>query len=150
RARLHDRHVVASVSGGKDSAAMSLCLTELGIEHVRVFADTGWEHPATLEYLRGPLTGVLGPIVEVRNPLGFAGVVRAHGMFPSRMRRFCTQELKIEPLAAFVRGLSDECVNAIGIRAAESSARSRLDAWDWSEAFDCEVWRPLLHWSEAE
>ena len=45
------RRVIASISGGKDSAAMSLWLTE----HDRVFADTGWEYEATYEYLRGPL-----------------------------------------------------------------------------------------------
>lgn len=42
--RLKDAVVVCSVSGGKDSAALSLYLTELGIEHRRVFADTGWEN----------------------------------------------------------------------------------------------------------
>lgn len=41
--RIAGRRVVASVSGGKDSGAMSLYLTELGIEHDRVFMDTGWE-----------------------------------------------------------------------------------------------------------
>ena len=43
--------VVANVSGGKDSTALSLHLAELGIEHRRVFADTGWEHPDTYAYL---------------------------------------------------------------------------------------------------
>ena len=60
--RLNGRRVVASVSGGKDSAAMSLYLHELGIDHDRVFLDTGWEHPDTYEYLRGELTAKLGPI----------------------------------------------------------------------------------------
>lgn len=150
RRRIGLRRVVASISGGKDSAAMSLFLTELGIEHDRVFADTGWEHRLTYEYIRGPLTKKLGPIVEVRNPLGFVGEVRAHGMFPSRTRRFCTEDLKIKPLAAYVRGLDDEVVNAVGIRAAESKARSRFSTWDYSEAFGCDVWRPILTWSEAD
>lgn len=42
---------ILSVSGGKDSAATSLHLTERGIDHWRVFADTGWEHPATYDPL---------------------------------------------------------------------------------------------------
>jgi 3'-phosphoadenosine 5'-phosphosulfate sulfotransferase (PAPS reductase)/FAD synthetase len=92
RAHLAGRRVVASVSGGKDSAAMSLHLTELGIEHDRVFADTGWEHPRTYDYLRGELTRVLGPIVEVRGPRGMADLIRWKGMFPSRKHRFCTSE----------------------------------------------------------
>src|SRR5258708_6462847 len=56
RADLRDRRVAASISGGKDSAAMGLWLMEQGIDYDRVFADTGWEHPKTYEYLRGPLT----------------------------------------------------------------------------------------------
>lgn len=65
REKLADRRVLASISGGKDSAAMTLWLTEQGIEHDRVFLDTGWEHPITYEYLRGDLTRALGPIQEL-------------------------------------------------------------------------------------
>jgi predicted PP-loop superfamily ATPase len=36
--KLSGRKAILSVSGGKDSAATSLYLRELGIEHVRVFA----------------------------------------------------------------------------------------------------------------
>lgn len=171
--RIGDRRVVLSVSGGKDSAAASLYLRELGIEHMRVFANTGWEHPKTYEYLRGDLTRAIGPIHEVRNetlfaeddpegppdqrrsaelrqPPGFARLVARKGMFPSRMRRFCTTELKVKPLAAFVRGLDEDCVNVVGVRAAESRARSKLPEWEFDEFFDCDVWRPLIGWSEAE
>jgi len=91
---LKGRVVVLSVSGGKDSAAAALHLRELGIEHIRVFADTGWEHAATYEYLRGPLTDLLGPITEVRGLLGFADLVRKKRLFPDRTKRFCTTELK--------------------------------------------------------
>lgn len=64
--RLENAVVVASVSGGKDSAAMSLYLTEQGIEHRRVFADTGWEAAETYDYLRGPLEQKLGRIHPIR------------------------------------------------------------------------------------
>lgn len=147
------RTVVASISGGKDSAAMSLWLHEHGIEHVRVFCDTGWEHDKTYEYLRGPLTQKIGPITEIRGDLGFADLVRKKGMFPSRKRRFCTQLLKVKPLIKFVRELQDrvgEVVNAVGIRAGESQARSKMREWEWSDDFDCEVWRPLIRWSEQD
>lgn len=41
--RLRGKTVVASISGGKDSAAMSLWLHEQGIEHLRCFLGTGCE-----------------------------------------------------------------------------------------------------------
>lgn len=151
--RLKGAVVVASVSGGKDSAALSLWLTEQGIEHRRVFADTGWEHDLTYEYLRGPLTLKLGPIAEVAGPLKMRDLVLKKAMFPSRLRRFCTEDLKVRPILKFVELLQDEgheVVNAVGIRAAESDARSKLTEWEWSDAFDCWVWRPLIAWTEQD
>lgn len=146
--------VVASVSGGKDSCALSLHLTELGIEHKRVFADTGWEHPDTVAYVRDYLPTVLGHIDHVRSekyPTGFAELARKRGMFPSRLRRMCTQELKVFPIQKYIEALDDgEIVNAVGIRAAESAARSQMPEWEWSDGFDCWVWRPLINWSEQD
>lgn len=177
RTKLAGRRVIASVSGGKDSAAMSLHLTSLGIEHERVFMDTGWEHPKTYEYLRGPLTKALGPITEIRYERtvpclcvdlpeaaeckacrgtrrlhGMAALVVTKAMFPSRTRRFCTTELKVKPLYAYVNGQASnaDCVNAVGVRAQESRARSELSEWEWSEGLDAEVWRPLITWTEAD
>lgn len=151
--RIGDRRVIASISGGKDSAAMSLYLRELGIEHDRVFCDTGWEHAKTYDYLRGELARVLGPIVEIRGDLLMPDLVRKKGMFPSRTRRFCTTELKVLPLQRYIRKLQDEfgdVVDAVGIRAAESQARAKMPEWEWSDGFDCEVWRPLIRWTEQE
>ena len=136
KARINGRRLVASISGGKDSAAMSLYLMELGLEHDRVFMDTGWEHPDTYEYLRGPLTAKLGPIVEIRNekfPGGMPDLVRLKGMFPSRTRRFCTHKLKVEPMQGYIRKLveqGEDVLNAVGIRAAESEARKNMPEWE--------------------
>jgi 3'-phosphoadenosine 5'-phosphosulfate sulfotransferase (PAPS reductase)/FAD synthetase len=149
--RIGDRLVVASVSGGKDSAALCLWLNEQGIQHRRVFADTGWEHPTVYDYLRGPLTKALGPIDEVQaEGGGLVELVRRKGMFPSKTARFCTVELKVKPIAAHLAQLGAEVVNAVGVRAEESPARRELAGWEWSDALDCETWRPLLRWTEED
>lgn len=151
--KINGRRIVASISGGKDSAAMSLHLTELGLEHDRVFMDTGWEHEATYEYLRGPLTEKLGLITWLEPKRKMEELVLHKGMFPSRMQRFCTQLLKVDPMKRHIRELQDagdDVLNAVGVRAAESEARSKMPEWEWQNQMDCEVWRPLIKWSEQD
>lgn len=150
--RLRGRLVVASVSGGKDSVALSLWLTEQGIAHERMYLDTGWEHPSVYEHLEY-LRGKLGPIDVVRGPMSMADLVRKKGMFPSRQRRFCTEELKTFPAREHLNARMDageDVVNAVGIRREESMARARMPEWDWMDGFDCEIWRPLIHWTLAD
>lgn len=146
-AKLAGRRVIASVSGGKDSAAMSLYLTELGVDHDRVFMDTGWEHQATYDYLRGPLTNKLGPITEISGESNFVDLVEKKGLFPTRVKRFCTEELKVKPVQRWLATQEGELVSAVGIRRAESLARSAMAEWEWSDGFDLEVWRPLVTWT---
>jgi 3'-phosphoadenosine 5'-phosphosulfate sulfotransferase (PAPS reductase)/FAD synthetase len=152
KTRLAGRRVVASISGGKDSAAMSLHLRELGIEHDRVFCDTGWEAAETYDHV-AYLADVLGPIATLRGERQMEELVAHKGMFPQRTRRFCTEELKVFPIMAYLDqrvAAGEDLVNAVGIRAGESAARSQMPEWEWSKGFDCEVWRPLISWSEAD
>lgn len=129
--------IIASVSGGKDSAAMSLWLAEQGIQHERVFFDTGWEHPWTYDYIRGPLTQKLGPIRELRaeaclSAQEICGVLAAidglplvsaefwngnpmvvhalkKGMFPAGVKaRWCTDLLKRQVALRYFESLIDE------------------------------------------
>ena len=168
--------VYLSVSGGKDSAAFSLYLAERGIEHRRVFADTGWEHPDTYAYIRDVLEPTLGPIAWVRSDvelppdleavacelearLGhYSAMVRwilKKSMFPSRQRRFCTENLKVLPvrdhIAASANASPWMVINAVGIRAGESFARSQLPEWEVSNMdLPCWTWRGIISWSEVD
>lgn len=145
------KRIVVGVSGGKDSAALCLWLQEQGIEHERVFADTGWEAPVTYDYLRGPLTEALGPIREVKSDHGgMADLIRKKQMFPSSKARFCTQELKVIPILRYLSSLDEDPVNTVGIRAQESRKRASMPRWEFEDSMDCHVWRPLIDWSEDD
>ena len=165
---------LASVSGGKDSTAMCLYLKEQGIEYRALHFDTGWEHPATVEYLRDVLPRYIGPIevhsrepeldeereayaVELEEMLGwrspFVRWTLKRGMFPSRVRRFCTQELKIFTVRDVMKAEHEAGrlpVNVVGIRATESRARAKLPERELSTTLDCMVWRPLIAWTERD
>lgn len=56
---------VGSLSGGKDSAAMCALAEKMGVDLLRVFADTGNEHPLTYEYV-DYLEQRLGSITRVK------------------------------------------------------------------------------------
>jgi 3'-phosphoadenosine 5'-phosphosulfate sulfotransferase (PAPS reductase)/FAD synthetase len=166
--KIGDRKIVVSVSGGKDSTAACLYMKELGLEYEAIFFDTGWEHPETYKYIEEYLPSVVGPISrlvqkrEMRSPeleelaqkyeerIGwYSPMIRwviFKGMFPSRVRRYCTQNLKVFPARDYLKSMDDEPINVVGIRAQESASRANMDEWEWSDTFDCEVWRPLHQW----
>jgi 3'-phosphoadenosine 5'-phosphosulfate sulfotransferase (PAPS reductase)/FAD synthetase len=151
-----DRPVIVSVSGGKDSTAMALHLRELGIAYRAVFMDTGWEHEDTYRYLRETLEPLIGPITwickkdkKTGEQVTMVDLIRRKAMFPSRLKRFCTQQLKVFP----IQGLCVETfektghrpVNAVGIRAAESAPRAKMS--EWEEQDEATIWRPILTWT---
>jgi 3'-phosphoadenosine 5'-phosphosulfate sulfotransferase (PAPS reductase)/FAD synthetase len=147
-----DVEVIASISGGKDSAAMGLWLIEQGIDFKAVFMDTGWESPRTYEWLRGPLTDALGrEIVEIKNDKQMEDLILHKGVFPTRVRRYCTQELKVFVFRDWcAQNVDGELVNAVGIRRGESQARSQMGEWEFTDWLDGYVWRPLVKWTEQD
>ena len=167
--KIGDRVLVVSVSGGKDSTATCLHLQELGLPYRAMFFDTGWEHASTYQYLTEYLPTKVGQIERLSSVktlatpelealalkyearLGFASpMVRwciHKGTFPSRQRRWCTQELKVYPARDYLKAMDDEPINVVGIRAEESKARSKMPEWEWFDPADCEVWRPLIRWT---
>jgi 3'-phosphoadenosine 5'-phosphosulfate sulfotransferase (PAPS reductase)/FAD synthetase len=169
--RIGERDVVLSLSGGKDSTACGLWLQEQGIPFRPLFLDTGWEHRDTyahldrLEGVFGPITRVaasieipaayLDEIADIESRLGHPSpmVRRAvrYGMFPSRMRKWCTKELKVLPFLLWCESNATDIVNVVGIRHDESLARATWPEWaDHPDAPNVEVWAPITGWSVEE
>lgn len=143
--------ILASISGGKDSTALWLHLRELGLANiVPVFADTGWEHPLTYDYV-AYLETVLGPINKVKSE-GFLGMALKKQALPSAKVRFCTQELKLKPIKKFLDSLKTKNVlMCSGVRAEESKSRAQLDEYsEFDEVFGVPQWRPLHKWTWQE
>jgi len=147
---------IASFSGGKDSTAVALWLIEQGIDFRPVHCDTGWEHPETEEYIKYiNQTVFAGRLIVLKNPKypnGMVDLIRSKGSFPSRLRRFCTEALKIEPLHSYLETLDDGDITVYqGIRADESLRRSKMTKSDWSdEGGGYRIERPIFNWSADE
>lgn len=190
-----------SVSGGKDSLAQWLLAIESGVPHITTFADTGHEHPQTMEYLdyletklgviqrvRADFTAriegkrrfiaekwpvslveecgfttelaaeIIDRTLEILHPTGipFLDLCMWKGRFPSTKARFCTFELKHEPIKVqVVDPLINDGKTVIswqGIRAQESPARAALS--EWEEGFDIgprlAIYRPILAWKHED
>ena len=153
---LEGLQLIASVSGGKDSTALMLALRENGLPFKAVFADTGWEAPETYAYL-DLLRTHIGPIDVVGVEGGMETKVRARKAFPSRVARWCTEELKMQPLRKYhdvIEATGIETVNVVGVRASESAARAVLSELEdepiGHRSWGGWVWRPLLQWTIAD
>lgn len=154
----HDTYVL-SISGGKDSTAMWLFLQrELQLPNlVAIFADTGWEHPLTYEYL-DYLESELGPLVRLKPERDFVELARHKKRFPSTRARFCTEHLKMKPAREWLRqqiaaGLLEEAriVQCSGVRHEESPARAKMAEWvERDDYYGLPQWRPILTWTWQE
>ena len=132
---------VVNNSGGKDSQAMSILVSKLGIPAERVL-----NMHAVLPEVDWTSTDKQASYIAARNGQQFFTVqakktflqmVRERTMFPSDMCRYCTSALKKAPIDQFVKQYADShgftiVVNCMGMRAQESTKRAKgLDKKDF-------------------
>ena len=147
-----------NVSGGKDSTALLLWSLEEGLPNCRyIYADTKHEHPAVYEYL-AYLEEKTGVTIERVESEGMLNLCIRKQRFPSVKARFCTEQLKVVPLAKYVDSQEENDANNphmmfVGIRREESPARAKMTETSYSNVKYPPMvtsWRlnhhPLLDW----
>ncbi len=123
--------IIVSVSGGKDSTAMLLkAIDEYPKDDIiPVFCDTGWEHPATYEYLNYLEKTLNITITRIKNKRfdNLLDMIRKKKMFPTSDPKYhyCSYELKKVPFWHFLKQFNEPVENWIGIRTQESKNRER-------------------------
>lgn len=76
------------------------------------------------------------------------------GCFPSRMKQFCTEILKLRPQARWLReNLTDKGIDFVryaGVRCDESGPRKDTPESKWDDMCGCTVYYPIRCWSKIE
>ena len=118
------RHI-CGISGGKDSSALAVYLRDTVPEMEYFFCDTGAELPETYEYLTR-LQVILGkPIARLNATRGFDHWFEVfRGTLPSPQMRWCTKNMKIKPIEAWIGDA--EAVSYVAIRADESNRKGYI------------------------
>ena len=139
---------VISFSGGRTSAYMlwRVLQSNDGLpEDAKVlFANTGKEHQATLdfiqecstrwnfpvdwvEYRKGKTFELVNYETASRNGEPFETIIKERGMLPNVRARFCTQEMKIDTMLRYIKSLGwTDHTNFVGIRYDEPNRAAKM------------------------
>lgn len=117
------KHVL-NISGGKDSTAMWIHALELGVAPIAVFADTGHEHPLTLEFLEN-LERRLGPLRRVRADFSTRLAVKRRQL-PAKWRAEGIAETRIERAIKLLRPTGIPFLDLCLLKARFPSSRARF------------------------
>ena len=140
-------------SGGKDSQAMFHYIhrhvpeSQIIVIHA-LLPEVDWD--GVEEHVITTTLGV--PLYTCKSRRTLLQMIEERGMFPSPKNRQCTSDLKRGPIQKVIRNTGHKLVvNCMGMRAQESSGRSKLTTFKISEAntnakrewYD---WLPIHHW----
>lgn len=115
---------VIKFSGGKTSAYMTI--HEYNEGDLVIFCDTGREHPKTYKFINDFEAFENIPVIRISlnnedKPFDYLLNKKKYKVIPNRVKRFCTDELKIKTSKRYLRQLGiRKFENYIGFRADES------------------------------
>ena len=118
------RHI-CGISGGKDSSALAVYMSDKVPDMEYFFCDTGAELPETYEYLTR-LEVILGkPIERLNAERGFDHWFEVfRGTLPSPQMRWCTKIMKIKPIEEWIGDAP--AISYVAIRADESNRKGYI------------------------
>lgn len=142
---------VISFSGGRTSAYMLWRVLQsnhgLPDEAIVCFANTGKEHPATLDFVRDcernwgveihwleympedPKFKRVTYETASRNGEPFKALITKKNYLPNPVARFCTEEMKVKAIDRYLKSLGrEDCTTMVGIRADEPRRVAKLRA----------------------
>lgn len=160
--------IFISISGGKDSHAMTFLVAELaerqGVRDrlVGVYSDTGMEWHNAEDQVRSiclsskiPLQVVypIRPMLDKfahRIYLAKMGLIDAH-VFPSPSCRYCTSQQKVAPMDKYIRKHNGKLLKITGERWEESTKRASYSEFVKVDRLTNSRrrvygWRPILQW----
>ena len=120
-----DTRHICGISGGKDSSALAVHLRDRVPQMEYFFCDTGAELPETYEYLTR-LEVILGkPIARLNANRGFDHWFEVfRGALPSPQMRWCTKNMKIKPIEAWIG--DTPAISYVAIRADEANRKGYI------------------------
>ena len=150
---------IISISGGNDSIAMLQWVIEnrdfFGDEEfTALYCNTGW----AISWWGGRMQKVAAfcqsnniNYAETSAKLGFEDLVRKKGIFPNRIQKYCTFELKVKPITQWRKENKFTTKNSrvfIGVRADESKARSNTTSLGERDGYEAVY--PLAYLSDEQ
>jgi len=136
-----DETYIVALSGGKDSTAMAIRLTEVEPkEYIYICTPTGDELPEMYTHWN-KLEDILGQeIIRLEYPGGLKGCMEKNNAIPNWRMRFCTRQLKIEIMEKWMTDKPNP-VLYVGLRADEAGREGGIyknaevdfpfRRWDW-------------------
>lgn len=135
---------IISFSGGRSSAYMTSRLLAEGGDYMILFANTGKEHPETLQFIQRlsnwwnheviwieycPVNKfkIVNYETAAQNGEPFKHLIEKRKYLPNALARFCTSDLKIKPIIKYLKSIGIEDYNNImGIRYDEPNRWGKL------------------------
>jgi hypothetical protein len=134
-------HIVG-LSGGKDSTALALRLSEIEPrDYIYICTPTSNEPQAMNDHWSNLECILKSPIIRIASET-LEGLIEEQGCLPSHRMRWCTRRLKIEPTIAYVKanhpavmyvGLRADEEERVGIYGTEVVSDFPFRRWGWTE-----------------